>query len=1193
MRLKSLTLHGFKSFADRTELEFDSAVTMVVGPNGCGKSNIVDAVKWVLGEQSAKSLRGQQMADVVFNGSSSRKSMGMAEVCLAFETNGQFGDYGPEVVVTRRLYRSGQSEYLVNNKPCRLRDIRDLFLDTGIGVDAYSLIEQCKVDLLLQASNQDRRAVLEEAAGISKYKVRRKEAQRRLENVQQNLLRVGDVIGEVEKHLRSVKYQAGKARSYQQYAARLKELKSQYYLSEYHSLIERQGQLRVEHDEGQEKLRQMQSDHELLEARAAHVDLEMMDLSNRINEIENQLTQTCGQIDSGRQTTTLLAQRMTEQNENLGAARERLHTYYLQMDRLQVEQRQVEGQLEQLNDQQRCLQDQIAQLQDQIRVRDLKIAELTHKLETEKSNLIELLRQTAQLNNQLNQLDLEQQTVTSQKDRLAARKEHLADERRKIMSERVDQQRALVQIDRQIDAVNAELTRLEDRRAKLLRSADELSKALAESKERRSALSSRYEVLADMQAQMQGVGRGAKDLLKLKEQGDPVASGLVGLVADVIRADFDHAKLIEAALMGKDRYLIIEGAEFVERNRALLARLSGPVDVFALDLLGPIVNVRDWSNVEGVLGVAADLVRTEEPCEHLVRVLLGKTLVVRELDTALRLREQNTVGWRFVTTQGEVVETDGSIHVGVTKSGSGLISRKSELALLQRQLSELDEEIHELEQRIEQINDQQDRMSERLSELRSSHYELKTRRIEGHTGLVAIDDQWTKVAQEQPIVETEIESLEKQLRLNADRQGEVRRQLNEVEAAQNTLQRQIAELQQLCESEQRAREDQADQLTELRVEAGGLSQKRQGLIDRINALQSDYHQALGAYRSAQEEIRTGKERLDQVERQILQTESRLAQLYLDKEHYQAQSAQLRQQRQTKSDELQELERQGQQFKGQIAEEQQHVQELALKINALTVRQETLIQRVQEELQVDIETAYGDYQPAEQDWQSLEAEINEFKDKISRLGNVNLDAIAEQEQLEARLVFLTGQSKDLDEAQRKLEDLIAQLDEESRKRFTETFETVRANFQELFRKLFGGGKADLVLDNPDDVLESGIDILARPTGKEPRSVSLLSGGEKTLTTVALLLAIFKSKPSPFCILDEVDAALDEANIDRFNQVLQEFLEHSQFVIITHNRRTMSYADVLYGITMQEAGVSKKVAVRFGKEESPEEEGSEAA
>lgn len=1178
LRLKRLTLHGFKSFADRTELDFNQALTGVVGPNGCGKSNIVDAMKWVLGEQSARSLRGTQMQDVIFNGSSNRKAMGMAEVSVSFDTNGQLENYGSEVVISRRLYRSGQSEYLINGKVARLKDIRELFLDTGIGIDAYSLIEQGRVDLLLQASNQERRAVLEEAAGISKYKVRRKEAQRRLETVDQNLLRVTDIVEEVEKRLRSVKLQAGKARNWQEYTGRLQELKSTYYLADYHRLLQQQGELSVDRNTSREAHDVRKDELDLVDAKRSQCDLEIVELSNQISQLENQLTQCVGQIDAGRQTIEMMSQRMDEQTDSLNKTRRRVHQQNRELARLKSEEASAATEVGQVEEDERTLQTRIGELQGRIHDREMQLAEVSHKLETEKSNLIEMMRRSSQLSNQVSQLEMEQRTLASQIERLSVRRTQVMTERDQLSARRTQQQSTVAELDERIVSLDEELTSLQQQRNELLHQADELSRKLSSAKEQRSALRSRYDVLADMEKRMQGVGSGARELLSRRDRGD---AAIVGLVADLIRTDMEHAEIVEAALAGRDQHVVVRDASFFEANAAALAKLGGSVNVFSLDLLGPVVHAGDLSSMAGVVGVAANWVRTEPEYEHLVRVLLGKTLIVESLEAAVAIRRQDTSGYRLVTRAGEVIEADGAIRVGPKSAGGGLISRRSEIEHLDSELTTLDDTIGELSQHVQQIGEDQKRVEEATSMMRSRLYECRTQKVKESTELANLETVWQKLERELPIVETEWKNLSEQRESGAKRRDEAAVQAAAMESQMQTLQQGISAMQEMYEDQRQARESLTAEMTELRVSAGRLGQKRQSLTEQMHSLRQRYQRSVSTFESAGEEIRAAQMRILQAERQILRTESRLAELYLTRQDQQDDSAWLRHQRQQKRLTLDELTARSNVLRQETNELQSRMQELALRINELTVRQESLIQRVQEELQVDIEQSYANYQATEVQWESLESEINELKAKIQRLGNVNLDAIGEQDELEARGVFLANQKVDLVDSQKKLMELIERLDLESQRLFVETFESVRANFQDLFRKLFGGGKADLILDTTGNVLESGIDIIARPPGKEPRSVSLLSGGEKTMTTVALLMAIFKSKPSPFCILDEVDAALDEANVDRFNMVLQDFMSHSQFIVITHNRRTMSYAEALYGVTMQEAGVSRRVAVKFNK------------
>jgi chromosome segregation protein len=1180
MRLKKLTLHGFKSFADRTEIDFNAGITGIVGPNGCGKSNVVDAFKWVLGEQSAKSLRGRQMMDVIFNGSSSRKSSGMAEVALTFEAEGDLKEqYGAEVVVTRRLYRSGQSEYLLNKKVARLKDIREMFMDTGCGVDAYSLIEQGKVDLLLQASNQERRAVLEEAAGISKYKARRKEAQHRLDNVQQNLLRLSDIIGEVEKQLRSVKLQAGKARNYQQYAVQLNEMKSQFYLAEYHHLMDSQGEFRVELDEVNQNLRDSKIRQDVAESNRSELELTVVDYGNKIATVENRLTQTIGQITSANDNIEILHQRIEEQNDNLNQARRRLQTYHSQVDVLTKQRKQLETELESFTGQDQDFSLQIQELQQQLNEKAMDLADLNEEVETDKSSLIELMRQIAQTNNQINQSSIQYQNILDNRERLEGRQRQLETQRSEVEIRRSGLQHEFEEVEESLVTTENELTDVQQQYESLHQQTDQITKDLARSREKRSALRSRRDVLSDMENKQQGLDKGVRALLKRKEEQPAEFAELETFVADIVKTDLEYAKLIETALCGRDQHLIVERTDFVEKHSRFLNELPSQVNFFALDLLAPVTGAADFAGREGVIGLASTFVRRESKYDHLINVLLGRTVLVKDLATALSLRREDAAGMRFVTLDGQIVEADGGVHFGVGKGTSGLISRKSELEALVGQLAELDEQIVELEQRSKETHEQQRELAERQQQLRTKIYEFKTARVQAQTHLSNYEEQLRKLAQEAPIITSELESLEQQENFAIEQQEQAGQRLGELESEQTETQYRLQAKQGQLQNRQVDKNRLGDQLTELKIKAGQISEKRRAAVNAINSLKQRGQQIMASYASAETEIQSAQTRSQQAERQILHLETRLAQAYLDKQDGQMESAWLRQKRDVKQRALQELLDSTSDVRGQVADLQQRSQELAIKINELTVRQETLIQRAQEELEVDVEHAYNDYEYEERDWSAVEKEINELKGKISRLGNVNIDAIAEQEELEGREVFLNAQQKDLVEAQQKLQDLIGKLDEDCARRFKETFDAVRVNFQELFRKIFGGGKADLVLDNPDDVLESGIDIQARPPGKETRSVSLLSGGEKTMTTVALLMAIFKSRPSPFCILDEVDAALDEANVDRYNLVIQEFLAHSQFIVITHNKRTMTYADALYGITMQEAGVSRRVAVKF--------------
>jgi len=1193
MYLKRLTCQGFKSFADKTDFDFMPGVTCIVGPNGCGKSNVVDAIKWVLGEQSARSLRGRQMIDVIFNGSGTRRSSSMAQVDLVFDNaDGRLPCEHTEVTVTRRLYRSGESEYLLNNQPCRLKDIRELFLDTGVGVDAYSIIEQGKVDVLLHANPIERRLIFEEAAGISRYKTRKKEALRKLERVEQNLLRLADIIDEVDKRLRSVKYQAGKARSYQSYAARLRELRASFSLAEYHRLTQRETELRRRIDEHTDRATVLRTEISRAETAAAEHDARILRLDAEVRDLEQHLLTITAEITTHQERIAQSRQRIDEQQE----ARRRAQA------RLVAEQRRtaaLAAQVEAESASAQALESQIAAGQaaiDELHARDQELsrelAALQAQLEDEKAGIIELLRRTAKLHNDISALEVHRESLQDQKGRLTARDAVIRSELAQLLENKARIEARSREIRELLEAQNRRLEEKKEEARRLDSTRLELDRELASAKEHRSALLSRRQTLADLDQRLEGVDAGVREVLERKA-ADPTGRtfGYVrGMVADLLSADSAHANLIEAALGGADQYLVVsDTARFVAEAQQF-ERLSGRVHVICTDRLGPLINDRDFSSQPGFVANAIDWVRCPEDLETLARHLLGKTVIVETIEDALRLSDLIPSGHRFVTRAGQVVEPDGRIATGPAGSGAGLISRKSELR-------EMDARIQEVEHRIAVLADRQSRMSaeaEHLAavqqELRTAIYEARTAEVETNAAAAANAEAIDRLMREQPLIAGEVESLERQIAEAAERALASQASLQELERQNTQREEHVRRLTDRIDLLGAQRSGLAERLTAARVEAGKLAEKRSALAANLRALREAHRAAGEAVLQARTESEDCRHRLEHLERGILAAESRLAELFAVKEARSSEVLARRRAREQLRQAIEQSAARARECRGELEQIEAQIHSAQMEHQEVRVRRDDLVARVRDELSIDLADQYAGYQHAEQDWAAVEQEISDLRARIERLGNVNLDAIAEQEELEKRSEFLTAQRDDLTASRKQLEEMIERLNAESRERFTRTFEEVRRHFHELYRKLFGGGRADILLERPadgsePDVLEAGIEIVARPPGKEPQSITLLSGGEKTMTAIALLLAIFRSRPSPFTVLDEVDAALDEANNERFNRILREFLAQSQFILITHSKRTMSIADVLYGVTMQEAGVSKRVAVKFEDESEP--------
>lgn len=1187
-------LCGFKSFADKTEFEFGDGVTVVVGPNGCGKSNIVDAVKWVLGEQSAKSLRGGQMLDVIFNGANSRKSMGMAEVTLVFEnTRGLINSDLNEIAVTRKLYRSGESEYLLNKQTCRLKDIREMFMDTGVGADAYSIIEQGKVEVLLQSTKQDRRSIFEEAAGVSKYNARKREALRKLERTDQNLLRLADIISELEKRLRSIKYQAGKARNYQEYMGRLRDLRLNQFLAEYYQLQENSSSLQQQLDRREDELAGIITAEEKAQARLSELEYEIDQLTSQMRQTENQILQCTSQItaqeeriEQGNNRSRELQEFFTRSRKQLQEQRQRCRQL---KNSLTLDQKEIEEAQKQLSEQ----QSQLDEMQNTRQELALRLNDSHAQVEDEKSGLLDIVRRTAQLHNEISTLDTKREGLSGQKNRLNDRWGQIHTELEGLLTTRVRLEEKLQIIKELLNDCRGQLEEQRQQLAKVNQEKLSCSEDLAAAKEYRSGLLSRQQLLADLEVKLEGVDQGVRQILQAKKQDESKFYYVKGMVADLLRAEIKYAAIIDAALADKAQHLVVTDSEAILQDQENLQELKGRVQMICLDRLPAFKDGFDFSGYPEVKGKLIDLVDFAPDSQQLAWQLLGKTILVDNMEAALRLARLAPSGYRWVTLAGQVLEADGTVHWGPPTAQAGLVSRKSELRQLAQSISETNERITELAAQAQQYTHQTEHLEKNLQEMRTAIYENNTEEIETRSQLEQADQNIKRLKQEQPLITSEIESLESQIQEALNLQSTSQQSLNDLQSVNQQRQEQINQLEEVIRKLSDEQSILQEQITNMKVSLGQTQQRRVALVEKITRqklqLQQDEHSA----HALQSNLNEAQENYNTTQRNILSAETKIAELFLTRQEQQENSGQLgvqiEQRRQEKEHLVEFVHHQNQQR--QQLQQKLHEEQMQLSENRL--RGENLVDRAQEELGLNLSEKYESYQYQQIDWQAVADEISELRQKIERLGNVNLDAIGEQQELEGRLHHLLEQTGDLNDSKRQLEQLIERINNESKELFMKNFETIRAHFTELFRKLFGGGKADIVLEDPENILECGIEIIARPPGKQLQSISLLSGGEKTMTAAALLLAIFRSKPSPFCLLDEVDAALDEANIERFTLIVQEFLADSQFIIITHSRRTMAIGDTIYGITMQEQGVSKKVSVRFAGEETTAEVGTAVA
>ncbi len=1184
--LEKIILDGFKSFADKTDFSFNQQITAIVGPNGCGKSNVVDALKWVLGEQSTKSLRSGQMADVIFNGSAARKPMGMAEVNLHFSQASLLGLEQDELVISRRLYRSGESEYLINNKVCRLRDIRELFMDTGIGVRAYSIIEQGQIAQLLTASKVDRRVIFEEAAGISKYKAQKKETLRKLERTEQNLLRLADIVGEVQKQLRSIKLQAGKARSYLQYSQRLKELRVSFSLAQYH-------QIKTESDEKDKILNDLQSQFASVAAQVADKDArvsslatEIIEKENEINRCDNALVSITSKIEQQQQRIEFLHKRIEELQGRCSTEQQQSERLKRQVADFEDQLKQCETRAEQIE---KTISDKSAQLEklgQDIRSINISCGELETELGDEKSGVIDIVRRTAQLHNEIQSITVYRNNLHGQKDRLSGKASQSKQQLEQLLGAKAQNQARLGDINRVIAELGA---KLEDKRQQIKnidQDAAQVNEQLARAREQRSAVQSETAVLADMESKQQGINKAVREILNLAAERRKTF--IKGIVADVIRAQAEYAAAIEAALEGKTDAVIISDTNLLINDKEILNQSQGRVKFICIDRTEPFADSQNFSQTGGTCGRAVEFVSFDCQYAPLAWNLLGKTIIVESIEKALELAHFCAQGYSFVTTAGDIINSDGSISTGPIGKAVGLISRKSRLAQLKQELEDISANIKRLEEKLDNDVRQNEHLERLCKDFRTSVYEANTEKTNITSDLNVIEQNIKRLTDEQPVLAGEIQQLEKQISETVQNEYASKQQLAELEAVNVQRTEQIEQLEKMLAEKKTLLQQSTVELTELKVALGQACEQKKATAQQAVSLENQIQGAKTALVSAQNNITACSEQIQQSHRDILNIEAQISELFAQKETTYNQSIALHEQVEQMLGQRKELEEALKLKRQEQSQLDEQIHQIKLQLSQLEVKSADLVQHVAEELQMDLTVEYENYKAEEINWDSVRDEIADLRGKIERLGNVNIDAIEQQEELEKRNDFLTGQIEDLNESKNQLQQLISRLNKESIGKFAMTFEQIRINFQEVFRKLFGGGRADILLEQPEDVLESGIEIMARPPGKETRSISLLSGGEKSMTAIALLFAIFKTKPSPFCFLDEVDAALDEANNERFNLIVQEFRKNSQFIIITHAKRTMSIADLLVGITMQQKGVSKKISVKFDSYEPQREE-----
>ena len=1182
LHLNHIKINGFKSFAEDIDLILEPGITTVVGPNGCGKSNVSDAIRWVLGEQSARALRCGSMQDVLFNGGADFKPAQRAKVSLQFaNTDGRLALESPEIEISRQLTREGESRYLINNAPCLLRDITELFMDTGIGVSAYSIMEQSKIDLILNTRAEERRFLFDEVAGITKYKHRKKTALKKLEDTERNLVRINDMIHEVQRETESLRRQALQARRHQELHEELRNLELNQKRREYErfheELTETQGELDnllATIDEVNNTIQSVEHESaELIERRAA--------LDTAITEGDKRTRQFTSQIEQIERQIALHRERQLNLHEQRQRAIQAIQSFEKQLSELDVEKRGLDQERTQLNV---TLKLEESRLTARQRVLDDfagRIAESRKSISETETELSEKANQASRLESEVATLNSQLEFATHNLDRIRADAEEVRGKLESVEAAQAEarkREQHLKAIRVRLETEKRQIDEERRKRSDLLRKLESEKRGLQDSL---GMSVSRLKSLKELQSTYEGFYTGVRAIMIATENDPEQFRGVCGVVAELIRTDSDYELAVEVALGSAIQNIVTETAEDAKKGITYLKKMrAGRVTFLPLDMLSART-FRDEAllNQQGVIGLASDLVDYEPKYDIAVRQLLGNTVVIEDLDTAIQLSRRFRPNCRLVTVEGEIINNFGAVTGGSSANQTaGFLSRPRELEDLETKIDTLSSTINEKDSKhkehVEKLAQLQQRHESLSSELQRSEiaYASHAKDLEQYNReIIQLGRQLEGVNSESCRFEEEADKAKA-------RSENSQTELDEIRKTRNKLQNRIKRLTEQVQSESKKHDEIVTSCQELKISLASKREQVSGIEARLASCEKSQARVREDMSEHQKTIDSDDETRKDLSKHIDEAQQKFLHVEQEKAEAEERVNLLTEERDAlreRDSELQKLMRTARR-QGERHNRMRHQMEVT--VTQLEMQKKAISASVTEKYQVSIEQVPATEEAINEI--ELLDQVESLKAQIADIGAVNMKAIEDYEAHKKREEFLVLQREDLEASIESTYKAIQKINQTSREAFQQAFEQIRVNFRDVFIELFEGGEAELTLTDESEILESGIDIIACPPGKRPQSITQLSGGERSLVAIALLFAIFRLKPSPFCILDEVDAALDEANVLRFTKLIHNYAQHTQFVIITHNKRTMEIADVMYGVTMEQAGVSKVVSARFG-------------
>ena len=1180
MYLKRLELQGFKSFADKTVLELMPGITTVIGPNGSGKSNISDAIRWVLGEQSMKSLRGTKSLDIIFAGTQNRKSLGFAEASLVFDnSDGALPIEYTEVTVTRKIYRSGETGYYINKVPCRLKDVLELFMDTGIGKDGYSIIGQGKIDEILSNKSEDRRHIFEEAAGIVKYRTRKQESEKKLEHTKLNLLRINDILTEIEGNLEPLQMQADRAKKYLNLREELKNIEIGlfvYNIEKYKQDLEKVVQdieiMQSQCNDEEGRLERVKILKEELKSSIDEITETIENMSNigfesqkQIEQLNSDINVAKTRIANNNENNDRYLKEIEEQNAKIKELKDEIEQKEAKKDNLKQNKEKFEKELNEK-------QAELDKLTEKLSSKELEIEGYKHTVEENTDKKYELQSEiNAQNINYQNfekrqaQIKQEMQSTISELDGTRLNKEDIAKQFNEIENKKNKAQNSLNEVAKQREEANQKIKSFESN-INILSSEMRIKE-------------SRLKFLIETEKEKEGYIKSVKSLLKDCENIKELGKGMNGVLANIIEVPDDLQTAIEMCLGASLQNIVTE----TETDAKRLVEHLRKNNLGRASFL-PISSVRGKKldkikgNESGVVGIASDLVKYNKKYEQIILNLLGRTVIVDNMDTAIKVAKQNGYTFRIVTTEGDLINPSGAITGGsVAKKTVNILGRGKEIEKLEKEIKNLKQKIEKLEndkqnyeESIEGILELSVNLEKELQEIDITYATEKQKVISINENIEKLENRLNRLKEEQA-------NLEKQKEEAVSTKGDLQVEINKIVEQNEELSKIITEFAELNKDDQKYIDDLNFDITNLKISVSSFDESEasiQEIQERINQELENAHTSIENKNVQIEQIKKDNEEL---EKSIQETLQKIEEVKESVNSSSSKIEELKKERAQKSEKLSKQE-------DEITAKFKVIEDLKGQLVKLDVKKT----KIEEDINGIINKMWEEYEltpnNAEQ-YQKPEnvaltqRRVNNLRTEIRELGSVNVDSIEEYKNLKDRYDFMSEQRLDLENTMSKLRKVISDMTQIMKEQFKEKFKVINKNFGEVFAELFGGGKAELTLEDEENILECGIEITVQPPGKKLQNMMLLSGGEKAFTAIALLFAILKINPAPFCVLDEIEAALDDVNVFRYADYLKKFTDHTQFLVITHRKGTMEVADTVYGVTMEESGISKLLSMKL--------------